>query len=60
MKHDGENAMTPTSGIILVTGSNGRINDAVMRRFAGRFENVVSFDRKAPKPAPSGCVYVTA
>jgi nucleoside-diphosphate-sugar epimerase len=52
--------MATTSGIILVTGSNGRIGDAVMRRFAGRFESVVGFDRKAPKPAPSGCVYVTA
>ena len=29
------------SGIILVTGSNGRIGDAVMRRFAGRFSDVV-------------------
>ena len=51
--------MNPTSGIIVVTGSNGRIGDAVMRRFAGRFENVVGFDRKAPKPAPPDCVYVT-
>ena len=51
--------MATTSGIILVTGSNGRIGDAVMRRFAGRFESVVGFDRKAPNPAPSGCVYVT-
>ncbi|HEX9636399.1 MAG TPA: hypothetical protein VGB99_02605, partial [Acidobacteriota bacterium] len=32
--------------------------DAVMRRFAGRFEDVVGFDRKAPQPAPPGCVYV--
>jgi nucleoside-diphosphate-sugar epimerase len=56
----GTKAMAPTSGIILVTGSNGRIGDAVMRRFAGRFETVVGFDRKAPQPAPSGCVYVTA
>lgn len=45
-------------GIIIVTGSNGRIGDAVMRRFAGRFEDVVGFDRKAPQPAPPGCVYV--
>jgi len=52
--------MKPTSGIILVTGSNGRIGAAAMRRFAGRFENVVGFDRKAPKPAPAGCVYITA
>ena len=52
--------MEATGGIILVTGSNGRIGDAVMRRFAGRFESVVGFDRKAPQPAPAGCVYITA
>ena len=46
------------TGIIIVTGSNGRIGDAVMRRFAGRFPVVVGFDRKTPKPAPPGCVYV--
>jgi nucleoside-diphosphate-sugar epimerase len=44
--------MTSDRGIIIVTGSNGRIGDAVMRRLAGRFENVVGFDRKAPQPAP--------
>jgi nucleoside-diphosphate-sugar epimerase len=35
------------SGIVLVTGSNGTIADAVMRRFAGRFTDVIGFDRKA-------------
>ncbi|MDZ4865097.1 MAG: NAD(P)-dependent oxidoreductase [Gemmatimonadota bacterium] len=50
--------MTPESGLILVTGSNGEIGQAVMRRFAGRFEQVVGFDRKAPDPAPSGCTYL--
>ncbi|MGB3683961.1 MAG: NAD(P)-dependent oxidoreductase [Rubrobacteraceae bacterium] len=50
--------MTPDTGIIIVTGSNGRIGDAVMRRFAGRFDQVVGFDRKAPGPPPPGCVYV--
>ncbi len=50
--------MTADRGIIIVTGSNGRIGDAVMRRLVGRFENVVGFDRKAPKPPPPGCVYV--
>jgi nucleoside-diphosphate-sugar epimerase len=49
---------TPESGIIIVTGSNGRIGDAVMRRFAGRFADVIGFDRKAPKPPPPGCVYI--
>jgi NAD(P)-dependent dehydrogenase (short-subunit alcohol dehydrogenase family) len=52
-------AMKPDRGIIIVSGSNGRIGDAVMRRFAGRFEEVVGFDRKAPQPAPPGCVYVS-
>ena len=50
--------MKPDNGIIIVTGSNGRIGDAVMRRFAGRFGDVVGFDRKAPNPPPPGCVYV--
>ena len=50
--------MTAESGIILVTGSNGLIGDAVMRRFVGRFTDVVGFDRKAPAPPPPGCVHV--
>jgi len=50
--------MKPERGIIIVSGSNGRIGDAVMRRFAGRFTDVVGFDRKAPKPPPPGCVYI--
>ncbi len=33
--------MKPENGIILVTGSNGLIGDAVMRRFAGPFEHVI-------------------
>lgn len=51
--------MRPDRGIIIVSGSNGRIGDAVMRRLAGRFQDVVGFDRKAPKPPPPGCVYVS-
>ena len=50
--------MTPDSGIVVVTGSNGRIGDAVMRRFAERFESIVGFDRQAPGPPPPGCVYM--
>lgn len=50
--------MAQDTGIIIVTGSNGRIGQAVMRRFAGRFGAVVGFDRKAPSPPPAGCVYV--
>lgn len=50
--------MNQDSGIVIVTGSNGRIGQAVMRRLAGRFGAVVGFDRKAPAPPPAGCVYV--
>jgi NAD(P)-dependent dehydrogenase (short-subunit alcohol dehydrogenase family) len=46
------------SGIVIATGSNGTIGDAVMRRFAGRFDDVVGFDRKAPNPPPPGCTAV--
>ena len=49
---------TTNSGIVIVTGSNGAIGAAVMRRFAGRFEHVIGFDRKAPAPAPPGCTHV--
>jgi len=50
--------MAADNGIIIVTGANGRIGDAVMRRFAGRFAHVIGCDRKAPAPPPPGCVYV--
>ena len=50
--------MKTENRIVIVTGSNGRIGDAVMRRFAGRFSDVVGFDRKAPKPPPPGCTYI--
>ena len=51
--------MTKTDpGIIIVTGSNGRIGEAVMRRLSGRIGDVVGFDRKAPTPPPPHCVYV--
>ena len=50
--------MKTESGTIIVTGSNGTIGDAVMRRLAGRFESVVGFDRKAPTPPPPDCVYM--
>lgn len=29
-----------------------------MKRFGGRFTDVVGFDRKAPSPPPPGCVYI--
>ena len=50
--------MKVESGAVIVTGSNGRIGDAVMRRFAGRFDDVVGFDRQAPDPPPPGCTAV--
>ncbi|MEO6624680.1 MAG: heavy metal-binding domain-containing protein, partial [Burkholderiaceae bacterium] len=50
--------MNPEKNIILVTGSNGRIGDAVMRRLTGRFSDVVGFDRKAPAPPPPDCVSI--
>lgn len=50
--------MSAQPGIIIVTGANGRIGEAVMRRFAGGFDDVVGFDRKAPGPPPPHCVYV--
>lgn len=56
MSADG--SMSKEHGIVIVTGSNGRIGDAVMRRFAGRFDDVIGFDRKAPAPPPPHCVYV--
>ena len=46
------------NGIVIVTGSSGRIGSAVMRRFAGRFGEVVGLDRKAPSPPPPGCTYI--
>ena len=58
MRAQRDDVMTPERGIIIVTGSNGRIGDAVMRRMAGRFTDVVGFDRKAPTPPPPGCTYV--
>lgn len=53
-----ETANKTESGIILVTGSTGRIGVAVMRRFANRFADVVGFDRKAPAPPPPACTYI--
>jgi hypothetical protein len=56
-------ALTPGHGMVIVTGSNGRLGDAVMQRLAERFGGVIGFDRKAPQssspcmstaPSPSG------
>lgn len=50
--------MKPERNIVLVTGSSGRIGDAVMRRLTGRFSDVIGFDRKAPSPPPPNCVSI--
>ncbi|HUX29307.1 MAG TPA: vitamin K epoxide reductase family protein [Thiobacillus sp.] len=50
--------MKPQKHIILVTGSNGRIGEAVMQRLTGRYSDVVGFDRKAPAPPPPGCTHI--
>ncbi len=44
--------------IVLVTGSNGRIGSAVMRRLRQSFDNVVGLDRKAPAPPPPDCTAI--
>ena len=50
--------MIPDTGLILVTGSSGRIGRRVMEHFAGRSHDVVGFDRKAPSPPPPGCTAI--
>ncbi|MDW7772877.1 MAG: NAD(P)-dependent oxidoreductase [Desulfobulbaceae bacterium] len=50
--------MEQNDGIIIVTGSNGRIGNAAMRQLTEHFKEVVGFDRKAPGPPPPGCVYM--
>jgi nucleoside-diphosphate-sugar epimerase len=44
--------------IVLITGSNGHIGTAVMKRLTGRFSDVVGFDHKAPSPPPPGCTHI--
>ncbi len=51
--------MRRESGLILVTGSSGRIGRAVMERFASLFDEVVGFDRRAPAPPPPGCIAIS-
>lgn len=50
--------MKPKKNIILITGCNGRIGSAVMRRLAGRFSDVVGFDRNALTSPPPDCVRI--
>jgi nucleoside-diphosphate-sugar epimerase len=50
--------MSDTSGLILVTGSNGRIGSAVMKRLTGKYGQVIGFDQKAPAPPPPDCVRI--
>jgi len=49
--------VTQDDRIVLVTGSNGRIGGAVMRRLADRFGTVIGTEHQGPDAAP-GCVYV--
>lgn len=56
--HGEQMALKTEKGIVIITGSNGNIGRAVMRRFGGRFDDVVGFDRKAPSPPPPGCAAV--
>ncbi len=51
-------AIKTESGTVLVTGANGTIGAALMRRFEGRFESVVGFDRSALEPPPPGCTFM--
>ena len=50
--------MNVESGTVIVTGSNGTIGDAVMRRFAGRLTASSASTASHPKPPPPGCVYL--
>ncbi|MHB8622875.1 MAG: SPW repeat domain-containing protein [Sulfuricaulis sp.] len=50
--------MKPNGDIVLITGANGRIGAALMRRLSERFDNVVGFDLKAPTPPPPDCVRI--
>jgi nucleoside-diphosphate-sugar epimerase/uncharacterized membrane protein len=50
--------MGTTEGIILITGSNGHIGTAVMKRMRERFTNVVGFDLKATSPPPPNCTRI--
>lgn len=50
--------MNPKGDIVLITGSNGRIGTALMKRLRERFDNVVGFDLSAPEPPPPECVRI--
>lgn len=50
--------MNAEKDIVLVTGSNGRIGSAVMRRLTPLYSDVVGFDLIAPAPPPPGCTRI--
>jgi nucleoside-diphosphate-sugar epimerase len=54
----GNTKMNDSSGLILVTGSNGRIGSALMKRLTGKYGQVIGFDLKAPAPPPPECVRI--
>lgn len=50
--------MNPKGDLVLITGSNGRIGTALMKRLREHFDNVVGFDQSAPEPPPPECVRI--
>jgi nucleoside-diphosphate-sugar epimerase len=50
--------MNNNSGLILVTGSNGRIGTAIMKRLTGKYGQVIGFDLKAQAPPPPECLRI--
>ncbi len=50
--------MNDMSGLILITGSNGRIGSALMKRLTGKYGQVIGFDQNAPTPPPPDCVRI--
>jgi len=57
-EHEGGKETRAENGVVVVTGSSGRIGSAVMRRLAGGSSDVVGLDRKALSPPPRGCTYI--
>jgi nucleoside-diphosphate-sugar epimerase len=50
--------MNDATGLILITGSNGRIGSALMQRLTGKYGQVIGFDLEAPTPPPPDCVRI--
>jgi nucleoside-diphosphate-sugar epimerase len=54
----GETTMNDTPGFVLVTGSNGRIGTALVKRLTKNYGQVIGFDQHAPAPPPPDCVRI--